>query len=156
MSGAAGAGVSGGRRGRGRRCEERLDGKGDSPEGGEFPAAALVREEEAGRAVGRPDRAEEDRDQGDRHPAGPDPEDQRDAAEELHGDHEVGERPGQAEAREVAGGAGGREDEELQAGLGEKEDTQRDAQEEGGEVGVVDAGDEPVAGWGGGESGGHR
>jgi hypothetical protein len=42
-------------------AEQRLDGKGNRPKGGEFPAAALVREEEAGSAVRRADRAEEDR-----------------------------------------------------------------------------------------------
>ena len=104
----------------------------DDPQGGEFPAAVRVGEEEAGRAMHGKDRAKQDRHERQSHDAAVDAGDQGKATNDLGEDHEIGEGAGQAEAAEELGGAGGREDEQLQAGMGQEQNAERHAKHGGG------------------------
>src|SRR5690606_1287788 len=96
--------------GPGTITKQGLDDEGDCPEGGKLPATALGGEEEASRAVGRIDGAEQDRHQEQRYPACPEAGDEREAACQFRGDDEVGKKTGKAEALEVGRRARRRKD----------------------------------------------
>ena len=133
-------------------ADQGLHSEGNRPEGRELPAAIGCREEEAVAGMGE-DGAKHDGKQGERHPARPQPEDQRDAAEEFGRDDDIGQRSRKAKALEILHRAGGREDRILQPGMGDEGDAHGDAQDQGGII---------HTGGGGGERGafggsvGHR
>src|SRR5690606_18143025 len=123
-------------------AEQCLHDQCDGPERRIFPAAAWIREEETGRTMWSIDSAEHDRHQCKRHPARPDAEDQRDAAQHLNRYDRVGEKACKAEALKVCGRPRRRKDEDLEPAMKDEQDAHRDAQNECREIGIGDIADE--------------
>jgi hypothetical protein len=84
--------------------------------------------------VNQHDRAEDERNQRERHPARADAQEEQQPAAELGGDREVGEQSGHAEGLEVLHGARNGKYPDLEPGMSEEHDRERKAQQQRGNV----------------------